>query len=71
MRETESLRIPAQKNATRTNHFKAKINKTKQNSRSRLCDERDETITDILSEHSKVAQKEYNTRHDWAGKVFH
>ena len=36
-RETESLQIAAQNNAIRTNHIKARINKTQQNSKCRLC----------------------------------
>ena len=31
----------------------------------------DETINHIISECSKVAQKEYKTRHDWVGKVIY
>ena len=37
----------------------------------RLCGDRDETINHIISECSKLAQKEYKTRHDWVGKVIH
>ena len=70
-RETESLLITAQNNAVRTNHIKARIAKTQQNSKCRLCGDRDETINHIISECSKLAQKEYKTRHDWVGKVFH
>ena len=58
-RETESLLIAAQDNAIRTNHIKARIDKTQQN--------RDETINHIISECSKLAQKEYKARHDWVG----
>ena len=68
-RETESLLTSAQNNAIRTNHIKARIDKTPQNSRCRLCGERDETINRIIRECSKLAQKEYKTRHDWVGKV--
>ena len=32
---------------------------------------RDETIYHIISKCSKLAQKEYKTRHDWMGKVIH
>ena len=32
---------------------------------------RDETINHIISECSKLAQKEYKTRHDSVGKVIH
>ena len=69
MRETESLLIAAQDNAIRTNHIKARIDKTQQNSKCRLCGDRDETINHIISECGKLAQKEYKARHDWVGKV--
>ena len=70
-RETESLLIAAQNNVVRTNHIKARIDKTQQNSKCRLCGDRDETINHIISECSKLAQKEYKTRHDWVGKGIH
>ena len=44
MRETESQLIAAQNNTIRTNHIKARIERTQQSSRCRLCDDRDETI---------------------------
>ena len=69
-REIESLLIAAQNNAIRTNHIKSRIDKTQQNSKCRLCGDRDETINHIISECSKLAQ-EYKTRHDWVGKVIH
>ena len=68
-RETESLLIAAQDNAIRTNHTKARIDKTQQNSKCRLCVDRDVTINHIISECSKLAQKEYKARHDWVDKV--
>ena len=37
----------------------------------RLYGDRDETINHIISECSKLAQKEYMARHDWVGKVVH
>ena len=70
-RETESLLIAVQDNAIRTNHIKARIDKTQQNSKCRLCGDRDETITHKISECSKLAQREYKARHDWVGKVIH
>ena len=70
-RETESLQMAAQNNAVRTNHIKARIDKTQQNRKCRLCGDSDETINHIISECSKLAQKEYKTRHDWVGKVIH
>ena len=68
-RETESHLIAAQENAIRTNHIKARIDKTQQNSKCRLYSDRDETINHIISECSKLAQKVYKARHDWVGKV--
>ena len=68
-RETESLLIAAQNNAIRTNHIKARIDRTQQNSKCRLCGDRDKTIHNIKSECSKLAQKKYKTRHDWVGKA--
>ena len=42
-----------------------------QNSRCWLCGERDKMMNNIISECSKLVQKEYKTRHDWMGKVTH
>ena len=70
-REMEFLLIAAQDNAIRTNHIKARIDKTQQNSKCRLCSDRDETVNHIISKCSKLAQKEYKMRHDWVGKVIH
>ena len=72
-RETESLLIAAQNNDIRTNHIKARIDKTQQSSRCRrkLYRDRDETINHMTSECNKLTQKEYKTRHDWVGKVIH
>ena len=70
-RETESLLMAVQNNAIKTNHIKARIDKTQQNSKCRLCGDKKETISHIISECSKLAQKEYNARQDWIGKVIH
>ena len=70
-RETKFLLIEAQNNVIRTNHIKVRIDKTQQNSKYRLCGYRDETLNHILSECSKLAQKEYKTRHDWVDKRIH
>ena len=42
-----------------------------QQNKFRLCGDRDKMINHIISERSKLAQKEYKTRHDWVGKVIH
>ena len=70
-RETESPRIAAQDNAIRTNHIKARIVKTEQNSKCRLCGDRNETINHIVNECSKLAHRENKTWHDLVGKVIH
>ena len=64
-RETE-----AQNNAIRTNNIKARIDKTQQKGRCRLCGNRNETNR-IISECIKLAQKEYKTRHDRVGQMIH
>ena len=48
-----------------------KIDNTLQNSKCRLCGDKDEIINHIISEYRKLAQKEYNSRHTCAGKVIH
>ena len=65
-RENEYLLKAAQNNAIRTNYFDANIDKTQQNSEYRLCEDRDETVKHNCC---KLAQKEYNTKHNKVGKV--
>ena len=57
--------MAAQNSAIRTNHTKARIDKTQQNSKCRLCGDRDETINHIIGECNKLAQKEYKATHNW------
>ena len=70
-RETESFQIAARNNAIRTNHIKTRIDKTQQNSKCRLCGNRNKIINHIISECSKLVMQEYKTKHDWVGKVIH
>ena len=65
-RDTESLLIEAQNNALKTNYIKANIDYS-QNSK---CWRSGDRVNHIISECSKLAQKEYESRNDWAGKVF-
>ena len=51
--------------------MKARIDKTQQNSKCKLCDDWDETINHIISECSKLAGKEYKIKYDWVAKVIH
>ena len=70
-RETETLIMAAQEQAVRTNLVKAKIDKTQEDSTCRMCGKADESINHLLSECSKMAQKEYKRRHDWIGRKVH
>ena len=63
--------MTAQNITMRTNHIKARIDWTQQNSKCRHYGDRDETINHIISKCSKLAQKKYKSRHDWVGKVIH
>ena len=54
-RETETLILAAQEQAIRTNLIKAKIDKTQEDSRCRMCGKVDETINHLISECSKMA----------------
>ena len=49
-RETVSFLISAKNNVIRTNHIKARIDKTQQNSKCRLCGDRDETINKRMAQ---------------------
>ena len=69
--ETETLIMAAQEQAIRANLIKAKIDKTKQESKCRMCGQADESVNHILSECSNMAQTEYKRRHDWVGKKVH
>ena len=70
-RGSESLLTAAQNNAIRTTHIKVRIDKTQQNSRCRLCSDRDKATNLIISEYSKLVEKDHKTRYDWVGKVIH
>ena len=60
----------AQNNAIRTNHIKARLDKTQQNNGYRLCGNRDETINPIWNGYGKLAQKEHKTTHNWVARGF-
>ena len=70
-RETGFLLIATRNNAIKTNYIKTRIAKTQQNSKCRLCGDKDETMGHMISEYSKLAQKENKIRHDWVGKGIH
>ena len=66
--ETESLLTAAQDSAIRTYHIKARIDKTQQNSKCRLCGDRDETINHIISESSKLRRDTTGSARWFTGK---
>ena len=70
-RATEALIMAAQEQAIRTNNIKAKIDKTQENSKCRICGKPEESVNNVLSECSKSAQKEHKRRHDWFGTKIH
>ena len=57
-KETETLILAAQEQVIRMNLIKAKIDKTQEDSKCRVCGKVDETINYLISECSKMAQKE-------------
>ena len=65
---TDSVLIAAQHDTIRIKYIKAKIDNTQQNCKCRLRGDRDEIINHVIN---KLAQKEYNVRHNWVGKVTH
>ena len=67
-RGPESLLIAAQNYTIKVNYIRANINNTQQNSRCRLCGDKNETINHIVSRCNEFAQKEYKSRHNWVEK---
>ena len=61
-REMETLLIAAQNIAIRTNYVKGRIDKMLQNSKCKLCGDRDEMINHMISKCSKLMLKEYKTQ---------
>ena len=70
-RANEALIMVAQEQAITANTIKAKIDKTPKNSKCRMCGKAEECVNHVLSECSKLAQKEYKRRDDWFGTKIH
>ena len=70
-RTTEALIMAAQEQAIRTINIKGKIDETQENSKCRLRGKAEESVNHVLSESSKLAQKEYKRPHDWFGTKIH
>ena len=65
---TKVLICSAQEQSMRTNYVKFNINKSAASPLCRMCGKRNETISHIVSECGKLAQKEYKWRHDSVGR---
>ena len=63
--------MAAQEWAVRPNNMKAKINKTQENSKCRMCGKAEESVNHVLSESSKLSQTEYERHNDWFGTKIH
>ena len=50
---------------------KVLIMSTQKKSKCRSRGDKDKTVNHIIRKYIKLAQKEYETRHDWMGKVIH
>ena len=61
---TEALIYSAQEQALRTNYIKFNIGKTSASPLCRICSNKGETVSHIVSECSVLAQREYKRRHD-------
>ena len=70
-RTTETLIMAVEQHAVRTNNIKAKIDKTQQNSKCRICKKAEKSVNHVLSECSKLAQREYKRQHDWFRTIIH
>ena len=51
--------------------MKHKIDKTGQSPPWRMCDKKSETISHIVSECEKLAQKDYKRRYDYVARIVH
>ena len=70
-KETEGFIIAAQDQALRTNAIKTKIDKTANDSKCRLCKEKEETVDHLVSTCSKIAQTDYKERHNKVASMLH
>ena len=63
--------MAAQDQAIRTNAIKARIDKTSSDSKCRLCTVKEETIDNLVSSCSKIAQTDYKERHEKVASTLH
>jgi len=70
-KETEGFILAAQDQALRTNAIKARIDNTTEDSKCRLCKEKEETVDHLVSTCSKIAQTDYKERHNKVASMLH
>ena len=70
-KETEGFLTAAQDQALRTNAIQAKVDKVANDSKCRLCKEKDETIDHLISSCSKIAQTDYKERRNKVASMLH
>ena len=70
-REIEGFLLAAQDQALRTKAIKAKIDKTIDANKYRLCKEKEETVDHLVSACSKIAQTDYKERHNNVASMLH
>ena len=68
---TESLLRAAQDQALRTKYVKHHIDNAAESPLCRLCGEKGETFSHIVSECNMLAQREYKRRHDIIARKVH
>ena len=68
---TKALIGSPREQSIRTNYIKCNIDKTGESPLCRMCVSINQTIPHMVSECSKLAQKEYKGRHDSAGRYLH
>ena len=68
---TEALICSTQEQALRANYTKFYFDKGSESPMCRMCGEKAETISHLISECSKLAQREYKKRHDNVAPYVH
>ena len=68
---TEALICVAQEQALQKNYVKFHVDKSVESPLRRMCHETGESITHAISEYSKLAQKEYEKRHNNVTRIIH
>ena len=68
---TEALIFAAQEQALKTSYVKFHVDKTEKSPFCRMFYEKGESVSDLVSECSKPAQRDYERRHDNLPRIIH